>query len=106
MRIVGKLGMGQCLATRLNDVKQLALEFQHENAITQIVEKNKMDWQLFIESATSFKELKQQLVKRGYKGMPMNDKPELINHTNTISKDALQNLPNQRTMMRRGSRST
>ena len=89
---------------RLNDLKQLELEFQHEVNLTQITLDNKMDWELWIESASSFKELKQHLTKRGYKGMPMNDKPELLDKKQ-VAMGALKKLPNQKIMMKRGSQS-
>ena len=105
VRIISKLGQGQCLATRLNNIKQLSLEFRHEVAIAQIAEKDKMDWELWIESAPSFQELKRQLAKRGYTGLPMNDKPTLDKELH-VSQDDLQKLPNQQIMMRRKSQST
>ena len=62
-----------------------------------------MNWELWIESAESFSDLKKQLEKRGYKGMPMTDKPFLLGQGGYISEDILKKLPNQKTMMRKKS---
>lgn len=98
------LGPGECLATRLSDANQLSLNFTHATAINQLAQADRMDWELWIESAPSFKDLKQQLANRGFRGMPMNDKPELFRSKGGISADTLTGLPNQQKMMRRKSR--
>ena len=98
------LGPGQCLATRLSNVNQLSLNHQNTTAINQATKVDRMDWELWIESAATFKDLKQQLTNRGFRGMPMNEKPELFRHKEGVSQDILSSLPNQQIMIRRKSK--
>ena len=103
IRILSILGFGICLPTRLNDdnLQRLSLGYAKESNILNIVTSEKMDWELWVESSESFQSLKQSLSQRGYRGFPLNDNPELFTMGSMISQETLNQLPNQKTMLRK-----
>lgn len=56
--------------TRINDVKDLVLNKSLPQSIFKEVYENRMNYELYVESATSFSELKTSLTKRGYANLP------------------------------------
>jgi len=57
--------------TKIIDVSKLGLEdIELENKINKYFYDNRMYWDLFLETAISFKELKKSLKNRGYKDLP------------------------------------
>lgn len=59
------------MPTRIKDVSSLGLNSELEFKINSILEKEKMNWELFLESADSYKDLKTSLKNRGYFNLPM-----------------------------------
>lgn len=59
------------MPTRIKDVSSLGLNSELEFKINSILEKEKMNWELFLESAASYKDLKISLKNRGYFNLPM-----------------------------------
>jgi len=88
----------------LNDVKQLGLDFSHQDNLEKIIHRERIEWEAWIESAPSYSELRKRLAKRGYRNTPMSDKSEVLTRRMNVRKEAIERLPQQRTMMRRGSR--
>ena len=56
--------------TQIKDVKQLSLPKDYANKIAQTVYENRMHWDLWIESAENYTELKKSLKNRGFKNIP------------------------------------
>lgn len=57
--------------TKVQDASKLGLQDQElENKISQYFYKNRMYWDLYVETAVNFKELKSSLKKRGYQNLP------------------------------------
>ena len=104
MRLIAVLGQGKCLPTRLTDVRKLNISKDKESAIYQIMQTNYMDWEMWIESADTFKLLKDRLRKHGYKNLPIHGKPELMYVKSQIHSLTIDKLPNQHTMTQRNSR--
>jgi len=67
--------MGECRPLRLNNIDLLRLPREWKLFITSIIHKNRMYWEPWIESASSFKQLKQKLRSRGYRNLPMSGEP-------------------------------
>jgi hypothetical protein len=57
--------------TKINDVSKIGLESELENSIINYYDKYKMHWDLMIESADSFKSLKDSLKNRGFYNLPL-----------------------------------
>lgn len=94
------MGLGKCLPTRLNDLQSLNLKQKHYNDLNKIVNDNKIQWEIWIESAKDYSVLRQSLNKRGYRNTPMSDLPEILSNMPTNT-SVIANLPNQKTMMRK-----
>ena len=62
-------------ATRLTDLGILRLNPEVVVELQNIVYENRMDWELWIESANNYEELRQNLINRGYSELPIKCKP-------------------------------
>ena len=74
-------------ATRVNDIPALNLETTIQKNLENSVFVNRMLWELWMESANSFENLKQNLRKRGYSGLPIHsvlEKKEPTQIKNTV----------------------
>ena len=58
-------------STKINDIYKIGLESSLEEKISNYYNKFKMNWDLIIESADSYKDLKDSLKKRGYFNLPL-----------------------------------
>jgi hypothetical protein len=87
-------------ATRINDVDKLNLNPQIGSAIAKEAYDNRMQYELFIESADSFDDLKSSLRKRGYSHLPISQFSGYVPST-YINKEAL--VTKSSTMLRRNS---
>ena len=97
---------GSCLPTKLTDLKTLGLSWDAQAELERITHENRMHWELYVESATSYENLKQALLKRGYTNLPIADGPSIrTEHLSNVSipGDMLKTLPGQKVMMKRGS---
>ena len=103
MRLLCHVGKGKCLPTRLTDLNRLGIEHKKLTEIKSIVENSKMQWEPWIESAPSFKDLLDKLRRRGYRRLPMCNKTEVDTPHKTVSEHVIRQLPNQKTMTRRGT---
>ena len=84
----------------MSDVNTLGLSAKNAAEIQKVIKENKMDWEPWLESAKDFASLKRNLSKRGYKGLPISNKPEI--YYSTMKLKNVDKLPNQRIMMKRG----
>jgi hypothetical protein len=90
-------------ALRITDMSVLQLPSSWEAEIRQIVEDNRLQWELFIESADDYDTLRQNLKNRGYTSLPLNNQPEFIrNDINDAPEINVARLPKQYSMLRRG----
>lgn len=72
IKVLTILKGGEHPATRVEDIKKLSLSPELEQKISVQVKEHKMLWELWIESAENFEELKKKLIKRGFRKLPMN----------------------------------
>lgn len=65
VKIIGTMKCdGNLHPSRLNDVGLLQLDSKTYNSIKEIVEKHKMEWEIWIESADNYNDLKNKLIER------------------------------------------
>lgn len=57
--------------TKIDNIENFQFSNEIKNSLYLEVEKNKLLYEPYIESASSFNELKQSLKKRGYKNLPL-----------------------------------
>ena len=61
---------GDVPPTRVKDIKALNLPSHLERQVIKRVHKERMLWELWIDSAEDFTELRESLKRRGYKNLP------------------------------------
>lgn len=87
--------------TRINDVRQLNMHPEVSNKIEKEAHENRMQYELYAESAESFNELKKSLRARGYINLPMQ---QFAGHTPPTTINASALVTENSTMTRRRSR--
>jgi len=79
---------GNSLArTRIEDIKVLRLPSAVENSLVKITHDNRFLWEVWMESASNYTELKEKLRKRGYKNLPMRLDQMYHSITQTLNPD-------------------
>ena len=97
--IIGLKSKQKIYATKISDLRTLNLKSNVHNIIEKEFLKNKMNYDLYAESANSFNDLKSSLRKRGYKNLPMH---QLTEHASSfINNNVL--VTERSTMLRRNS---
>lgn len=91
---------GKAYATRVEDISRLGLGPQVSALVSKEAYENRMEYELFIESAESFDDLRLSLQNRGYSNLPLQQFTGYIGPT-SINKNAL--VTAKSTMMRRNS---
>ena len=74
-KLLARLEVPKPLASRVEDIKNIRLHPELESKIDKVVQKNKMHWELWIETAESYQKLKDALIKRGYSEISMHPVP-------------------------------
>ncbi len=75
VQIVTVLDGPKVSPTRLADLSVLNLPVQMAESVGQIIHDNRMYWEPWIESANSYMELRQALLKRGYRDLAISSRP-------------------------------
>jgi hypothetical protein len=77
-------------------LESFQFSFQIKNLLYSEIEKNKLNYELYLESASSFNELKKSLSKRGYTNLPiqqfnlrLEDENQTINENLFLNKKSL-----------------
>lgn len=93
----------KCCPTKikLEEINKINLPNKIINLITEEYKKNKLIWEIYLESASSYNEIKKSLVKRGYKNLPLHQISLVINDSSLDEKFFDQS----KTMIRRNSQS-
>lgn len=97
--------------TKVDDVAKLGLSENIVNEIKPIIYENRMRYDVWIQTAKDFKELKASLQYRGYKNLPIQMSPMYRQGTSIRNKSEpkpkqdvnLRNLQPKTTMLRRKS---
>lgn len=76
--------------TKIRDVKELNLKSELDSFISKQFHENRMHYELYLETADSFNNLRSSLSKRGYSNLPLHQftnyiLPSAINDKNLIS---------------------
>lgn len=100
IKLVAVLQGDATVTSRVSDLKRLNLPQTWEIQIRRIIDDNKMLYEPWIESAKSYKELKERLQTRGYAQLPMGAMP-MLNLTYNPPKANTSGCQVQKTMIRR-----
>ena len=93
--------------TRISSIDGMNIPTELGNDIQSTIEKNRMLFEPWVESASNFQELKESLKSRGYKNLPNSSSP--IHEAISIPKDLesrpkVKQLSKRKTMLRRASK--
>jgi len=93
----------KCCPTKIKieEIKNINLPNEIINLIIKEYKINKLIWEIYLESASSYNEIKKSLIKRGYKNLPLHQVSLVINNSNLDEKFFEQS----KTMIRRNSQS-
>ena len=94
-------------ATKVKNLDELDISASIKKEMQKEVKDNRMLWQLWIEGASSFAELRGELLKRGYKNVPMFGDGKYFEATLSSARahrPSLSNLISPKTMLRKGSK--
>jgi hypothetical protein len=93
----------KCFPTivEFENLDKLNLSDNVKNAIYQEINSNKLIYDIYVESSTSFEELRKSLIGRGYKNIPFQQISRRLNKGTMINKDSL--VTEKSTMIRRNS---
>jgi len=97
-------GNGNSIITsRVTNISELKLPQLWDSQIKKIVHDNRMLYEPWIESAFNYKELKERLLGRGYKNLPMGPNPMLNIFVNPKEAPKIEssNFKLKRTMTRK-----
>lgn len=104
VRLLATLKGNHSSATRLGDIKTLQLPAEMERELADVIHENRMYWEPWIESATSFQDLKSKLAKRGYKELPVHNRAAVTQHGQPRANTAA--LPKNNVMVQRVRKSS
>lgn len=71
------------MTARITDVKQLNLDPKWDQRLSRIMYENRMDYELFVEHADDYQELRDKLKKKGYGNIPASCNfsfPEMVSY--------------------------
>lgn len=86
--------------TRVQDIKNLVVGQNLPQTIYQQIHENRMNYELYVESAESFQELKKSLSNRGYSHLPIQ---QFAGRTESITINEKSLVTDESTMIRKGS---
>lgn len=98
IKLVVTLQARAVLPSRLPNPADLRLPYGISQKIEKIVKENKMLWELWMESADNFSDLRESLKKRGYTELPVVNQPLIIPTASIEINSGL--LPQNKTMLR------
>lgn len=102
-KLLSVLGSQPIEATKLEDVYSLNLPESVSNGINEMVYAHRMDWELWIETALNFNELKDSIEKRGYSELPNSAIPMHNSYSYTDPYYAeTKKFSKKKTMLRKG----
>lgn len=91
--------------TRVENLKKLNLPKNVESSLSQIIKKDRMLWEPWIEGASKYQSLKKSLEKRGYRNVPNYASNVLFDLAKIVEKKLEKNIidveSSRRTMLRK-----
>lgn len=101
VRIIAKLKSQPQIAVRIENLNSFNLPMGWSDQIDQIIYDSRLLWEPWVESSSSYDELRADLKLRGYSNVPLNPRPEF---TPSVTQTPLVNvahLPLKTTMLRK-----
>lgn len=99
------LVQGPKMTARITDVKQLNLDPKWEQRLSRIMYDNRMDYELFVEHADDYHELRDKLKQKGFGNIPASCSfqfPEMVSYRNPESAK-IKTMSNVSSMTRRAN---
>lgn len=90
-------------ATRIIDIKTLNLSSGLEASLSHTIYENRMLWEVWLESANDYEQLKQMLRQRGYTDIPIHSAPLhlAVNSSNKMTALDTKRVTPTKTMLRK-----
>jgi len=104
IKVLAHLKSNKKLFGRVTNLNNLNLPQAWESRVEDIVHKNRMLWELWVETADSYKALKKAMLSRGYTALPSHSMPIIrgINASDDILPNNRNNFQPSKTMIRKG----
>ena len=104
IRILSQFRGKKILPTRIKNLPDLRLPTDYEDVLSKIIYDNRMMYEPWIESATDYASLRDQLKLRGYSNIPLINLQEYGNTSPTTAPEiSIKNIPQMKTMVRKQS---
>ena len=101
IRLLAKFTGFYMMATRVNDLSVLNLPKEWLDQLNQIIYDSRLYWEPWLQSADSYKDLRNALVIRGFSNVLINEKSELVlSHSQNLLLNTSA-LPQKTTMIRK-----
>lgn len=97
---------GPKTVTRVDDIRQLRLNPEWESKLGKITHDHRMEWELWVEHAENYKDLRRKLNLKGITGIPASFNfllKDMSSYKNPESVN-IKNISKTRTMTRRGNK--
>jgi hypothetical protein len=101
IRILARFQGRPQLPTRISELSDIILPNGWESQLNQIIYDSRMLWEPWIQSSSSYDELRAALKIRGYTNIPINSQPELLAAVSQTPIVNLSNLPKINTMIQK-----
>lgn len=103
IRILAKFQGRPQLPLRVDDLNLFQLPSGWANQLEQIIFDSRMLWEPWIESSSTFDELRSNLKIRGYLNIPVSAQPEFASAASQIPTINVSHLPKKTTMLRKNT---
>jgi len=99
VQIIAKLLCREINPIPLANIKLLSLPPSWEGKIADIIEQNKIYWEPWVQTASTFDDLKFNLKIRGYSNVPVNGSPMILITPQVLVN--VNNFPKQKNMVQK-----
>lgn len=110
IEVLSVLDGSEHTAVRITDIAMLKLPAKFQSRIQKYVHEHRMHWELWLESADSYAELKERLKSRGYQNVPFYsgpiiepDKEKVVANLKDVKTYIVPDRPQKKTMLRKST---
>lgn len=102
IRILSQFKGKKIMPTRVLNLPDLKLPTDYQDVLSKIIYDNRMMYEPWMESASNYASLRDQLKSRGYTNIPLTNLQEYGNTSRTTAPEIYtKNIPQIRTMVRK-----
>lgn len=103
VKILSQFRGKKVIATRITNILDLQLATDYQEFIAKEIYDNRFLYEPWVESASNYAALKQQLSNRGYYNLPVSNMPKYGNYSTNSVELSTKNLQQTTTMLRKSS---